>query len=173
MEPRRSAVQHFLSTAAAELVRREIARARGNEVCFVARVAEGGEVVEPRVLARGHAGAVLALVKDNELPRPGLLVHNHPSGLLDPSEADFAVAARLWELGLGFAITDNGASELYVVVEPPEPDEKEPLDLDAIEAELGPAGPLAIRHPRYEDRPQQRAFSRMIAELYNTGGVGV
>ncbi|HEX2076211.1 MAG TPA: helicase C-terminal domain-containing protein [Longimicrobium sp.] len=173
MEPRRSAVQHFLSTAAAELVRREIARARGNEVCFVARVAEGGEVVEPRVLARGHAAAVLALVRDREIPQPGLLVHNHPSGLLDPSEADFAVASRLWELGLGFAITDNDASELYVVVEPPEPDEKEPLDLDAIEAELGPAGPLAVRHPRYEDRPQQRAFSRMIAELYNTGGVGV
>ena len=171
MEPRRSAVEHFLSHAAAELIRREIARARGNEVCFVARVAEGGEVVEPRVLARGHAGAVLALVKDP--PQPGLLIHNHPSGLLEPSEADFAVASRLWELGVGFAITDNAAGELYIVVEPPDPDQHEPLDLDAIEAELGPAGPLALRHPRYEDRPQQRAFSRMIAELYNTGGVGV
>ncbi len=172
VEPsRRSAVAHFLSAAAAELIRAQIARARDNEVCFVARVAEGGEIVEPRVLARGHAGAVLALVKDP--PQPGFLIHNHPSGLLDPSEADFAVASQLWELGLGFAITDNDASELYVVVEPPEPDETEPLDLDAIEAELGPAGPLAIRHPRYEDRPQQRAFSRMIAGLYNTGGVGV
>jgi ATP-dependent DNA helicase DinG len=169
--PPRSAVEHFLSNAAAELVRREIARARGNEVCFIARVAEGAEVVEPRVLARGHAGAVLALVKDP--PQPGLLIHNHPSGLLEPSEADFAVAARLWELGVGFAITDNDASELYVVVEPPEPDEHEPLDLDAIDAELGPTGPLAVRHPRYEDRPAQRALSRMIAGLYNTGGVGV
>jgi ATP-dependent DNA helicase DinG len=169
--PPRSAVEHFLSTAAAELIRREIARARGNEVCFIARVAEGAEIVEPRVLARGHAGAVLALVKDP--PQPGLLIHNHPSGLLEPSEADFGVAARLWELGVGFAITDNDASELYVVVEPPEPDEHEPLDLDAIDADLGPTGPLAVRHPRYEDRPAQRALSRMIAGLYNTGGVGV
>ncbi|HEX6911888.1 MAG TPA: helicase C-terminal domain-containing protein [Longimicrobium sp.] len=169
--PPRSAVEHFLSAAAAELIRREIARARGNEVCFIARVAEGAEVVEPRVLARGHAGAVLALVKDP--PQPGLLIHNHPSGLLEPSEADFGVAARLWELGVGFAITDNVASELYVVVEPPEPDEHEPLDLDAIDADLGPTGPLAVRHPRYEDRPAQRALSRMIAGLYNTGGVGV
>ena len=169
--PARSAVEHFLSTAAAELIRSEIKRARGNEVCFIARVGEGAEVVEPRVLARGHAGAVLALVKDP--PQPGLLIHNHPSGLLEPSEADFGVAARLWELGVGFAITDNEASELYVVVEPPEPDEHEPLDLDAIDAELGPTGPLAVRHPRYEDRPAQRALSRMIAGLYNTGGVGV
>ena len=169
--PPRSAVEHFLSAAAAELIRREIARARGNEVCFIARVAEGAEVVEPRVLARGHAGAVLALVKDP--PQPGLLIHNHPSGLLEPSEADFGVASRLWELGVGFAITDNDARELYVVVEPPEPDETTPLDLDAIDADLGPTGPLAVRHPRYEDRPAQRALSRMIAGLYNSGGVGV
>jgi ATP-dependent DNA helicase DinG len=169
--PARSAVEHFLSTAAAELIRREIARARGNEVCFVARVSEGAEVVEPRVIARGHASAVLALVKDP--PQPGFLIHNHPSGLLEPSEADFAVASALWEQGLGFAITDNDATELYVVVEPPEPDEHEPLDLDSIDADLGPTGPLAVRHPRYEDRPAQRALSRMIAGLYNTGGVGV
>jgi ATP-dependent DNA helicase DinG len=169
--PPRSAVEHFLSTAAAELIRREIARARGNEVCFVARVSEGAEIVEPRVIARGHAGAVLALVKDP--PQPGFLIHNHPSGLLEPSEADFGVAAAFFEQGLGFAITNNDASELYVVVEPPDPDENEPLDLDAIDADLGPTGPLAIRHPRYEDRPAQRALSRMIAGLYNTGGVGV
>lgn len=167
----RSAVRHFLSAAAAEAIRAEIERARGNEVCFVARVGEGGEVVEPRVVARGHAAAVLALVKN---PEPGgLLVHNHPSGILEPSEPDFAVAAQLWEQGLGFAITDNAASELYVVVEPPEADAKEPIDLDAIDAALGRGGPLAGRHPRYEDRPQQRALSRMIAGLYNDGGVGV
>ena len=142
----RSAVQHFLSATAAEAIRAEIERARGNEVCFVARVAEGGEVVEPRVVARGHASAVLALVKN---PEPGgLLIHNHPSGLLEPSEADFSVAAQLWEQGLGFAITDNRAAELYVVVEPPESDDRDPLDLAALDADLGPGGPLALRHPR-------------------------
>lgn len=171
MEPRRSAVDLFLSQAAAETLRREIARARGNEVCFVARVAEAGEVVEPRVIARGNAGSVLALVKN---PEPGgLLIHNHPSGVLVPSEADFGVAAQLWEQGLGFAIIDNDAREMYVVVEPPDVDEHEPLDLDAIDADLGPDGPLAGRHPRYEDRPQQRALARMIGGLYNEGGVGV
>jgi ATP-dependent DNA helicase DinG len=160
-----------LGAAAAERIRAEIARARGNEVCFVARVGEGGEVVDPRVVARGHASAVPALVKD---PEPGgLLVHNHPSGILEPSEADFEVAARLWEQGLGFAITDNQASELYVVLEPPAAGEAEPLDLDAVEADLAPGGPLSLRHPRYEDRPQQRAMARMVADLYNGGGVGI
>jgi ATP-dependent DNA helicase DinG len=161
----------YLTLEASELVRREISRARGNEVCFLARVGEDGEVSEPRVVARGHATAVLAAVRS---PEPGgLLIHNHPSGRLEPSEADLAVAAQLWEQGLGFAITDNAASELYVVVEPPEEDRAEPLDLDRIDADLGPGGPIAGRHPRYEDRPQQRDLSRMIAGVYNGGGVGI
>jgi ATP-dependent DNA helicase DinG len=160
-----------LTPAAAESIRREIARARGNEVCFVAKIGENGEVHSPRVVARGNANAVLALVQPPE--GGGLLVHNHPSGHLVPSEADFGVAARLWEQGLGFAITDNDASELYVVVEPPDERRADPIDLDGLDADLGPGGALAARHPRYEDRPQQRELSRMIGELYNEGGVGI
>ncbi len=160
-----------LTPAAAELLRREIARAHGNEVCFVAKVDEDGRVHDPRVVARGTVDAVLALVKAPE--GGGLLIHNHPSGVLTPSEADFEVAARLWEQGLGFAIVDNDATEMYVVVEPPEEERNEPLDLDAIEADLGPGGPLSLRHPRYEDRPQQRAMARLVGELYNEGGVAI
>lgn len=161
----------FLGAAAAELVRREIRGARGNEVCFLARVAEDGEVLEPRVVARGHASAVLAAIRN---PEPGgLVLHNHPSGKLDPSEADFAVAAQLWDEGLGFAITNNDASELYVVVEPPAAKRIEPLLLDGIDADLGPGGPVAQAHPGYEDRPEQRALSRLIGGLYNDGGVGI
>ena len=160
----------FLGAAAAELVRREIRRARGNEVCFLVAIAEGGELVEPRVVARGHASAVLAAVKD---PEPGqILLHNHPSGTLDPSAADLEVAAQLWDQGLGFAITDNDASELYVVVEPPPGERREPLELDDIEAALAPGGPVSRAHPGYEDRPAQRELSRMIAGLYNDGGIG-
>ena len=161
----------FLGLAATEIVRREIKRARGNEVCFLAAVSADGEVQEPRVVARGHASAVLAAIRD---PEPGgIVLHNHPSGLLEPSDADLAVAAQLWEQGLGFAICDNNASELYVVLEPPALEQLDPLELDTIEAELGPSGALARRHPRYEDRPQQRALARMIADLYNEGGIGI
>jgi ATP-dependent DNA helicase DinG len=164
-------VDLHLGDAAAEVVRREIRRARGNEVCFLASVGEDGELVDARAVARGHASAVLAAVRD---PAPGsVLVHNHPSGVLEPSNADLEVAARLFDQGLGFAITDNDASELYVVVEPPAVEQLEPLDLDELEAELGPRGPVARAHPGYEDRPQQRALARMIGSLYNEGGVGI
>jgi ATP-dependent DNA helicase DinG len=169
--PATAAGELHLGAAAAERLRREIRRARGNEVCFLAAVGEGGEVQEPRVVARGNAEAVLAAIRS---PAPGgLVLHNHPSGVLEPSHADLDVAARLWEEGLGFAIVDNDATEMYVVVEPPASREAEPLDLDALEAELAPDGPVAALHAGYEDRPGQRALARLIGERYNAGGVAI
>lgn len=160
-----------LEAAAAELIRGEIRRARGNEVCFMAEVGEDGAISDPRVVARGHASAVLAAVRD---PDPGgVVLHNHPSGELTPSRADLEVAARLWDEGLGFAIVDNHAAELYVVVEPPVTSATEPLSLEEIDADLAPGGPVARRHPGYEDRPQQRDLARMIASAYNDGGIAI
>jgi ATP-dependent DNA helicase DinG len=160
-----------LSAEAAEVIRGEIERARGREVCFVAEVDGDRRVVEPRAVARGNRNAVLAAARDE--PQGGILIHNHPSGTLEPSDADLSVAARCWEEGLGTAITDNEASELYVVVEPPEPRVRVPLELDAVEALLGPGGPLSRVHPGYEDRPGQREMLRRVARRYNEGGVAL
>ena len=157
-----------LTPPAAEAIRTEIRRARGNEVCFVARVDEAGLVDAPRVVARGHRGAVLAAVREAEAG--SLVIHNHPSGELSPSDADLEIAALLYEQGLGLAITDNDVRELYVVVEPPSPREFEPLDLAEIERVLAPGGPLSRSHPHYEDRPMQRALAQAIAASYNEGG---
>jgi len=161
-----------LSPVAAERIRREVARAHGNEVSFLARVGDDGELLEPRVVARGNSTAVLAAVRN---PDPGgVLVHNHPSGALAPSHADLAVAQRLGEMGLGFAITNNEASSLYVVLAPPEEGPaRRPIDLDSLERDLAPEGPIARTHAAYEDRPQQRELSRLVGTLYNEGGIGI
>ncbi|CAN5846773.1 ATP-dependent DNA helicase DinG [soil metagenome] len=161
----------FLGRRAAEHMRREISRARGNEVCFLASILDSGEIAEPRVVARGNAEAVLAAIRVSE--PGGLVLHNHPSGELSPSNADLDVAARLWEEGLGFAIVNNDASDLYVVVHPPPVTELEPLDLDLLDRTLGPGGPIARRHAAFEDRPDQRALTRLIGERYNEGGIAI
>jgi ATP-dependent DNA helicase DinG len=159
------------SRNAALYVRAEIARARGNEVCFVARLGTDGSVEEVRVVARGHATAVLAAVRDAE---PGsLIIHNHPSGDLTPSEPDMRVASDLYASGMGLAITDNDARELYVVVEPPRTRSLEPIDDDELESLLGPDGPVSRSHPGYEDRPTQRDMARAVASAYNDGGIAV
>lgn len=166
---RPGAVPLRLDPEAAERMRLEIERAGGREVCFLATVTPDRVVVAPRAVARGNHAAVLAAARDE--PQGGVMIHNHPSGLLEPSDADLGVAARLFDEGLGTAITDNGATRLYVVVEPPEPRVRVPLDADALEALVAPGGALAERHGAYEDRPGQREMIRRVAEVYNDGGV--
>lgn len=160
-----------LPAEAAEHLRSEIARAGGREVCFLADVLSDRTVANPRAVARGNHAAVLAVARD--APEGGIMIHNHPSGRLDPSDADLAVAARVWEEGLGTAIIDNSASDLYVVVEPPAPRERTPLDLDGLAALIGPEGPLAGRFAGYEDRPGQREMLRLVAERYNEDGIAL
>ncbi len=160
-----------LSNEAVRRIKAEIAKAHGNEVCFVASVDETGLVAEPRVVARGHQAAVLAAVRD---ARPGQLVlHNHPSGPIEPSSADLEVAAHLYDNGLGFAITDNDARELYVVLEPATPRVVTPIDPEEMAALLAPAGPVSDVHNNYEDRPMQRDLTRAVTRAYNDGGVAV
>ncbi len=160
-----------LSPESRDRIRAEIERAGGREVCFLADVDERRVVLEPRAVSRGNFEAVLAAAKDAR--EGGVMLHNHPSGTLEPSDADLGVAAALYEQGLGTAILDNTATELYVVVEPPEPKERLPLDLDELEALLAPDGPLAGLHEGYEDRPGQREMLRAVARRFNEGGVTV
>ncbi|MDQ2767859.1 MAG: JAB domain-containing protein, partial [Gemmatimonadota bacterium] len=78
-------------------MRAAIKLAGGREVCFVATVDEEGIVRTARVVARGDVQSVLALPAVAE--RGEMLLHNHPSGLLEPSDADLVVAQRLHDGG--------------------------------------------------------------------------
>jgi ATP-dependent DNA helicase DinG len=101
-----------LSRAASAAVRTAIRLAGGNEVCFVCAVDDDGMITTARVVARGDVRSVLAMPGVAE--RGEMLLHNHPSGGLTPSDADLDVAARVHGNGVGFAITDNEGSLVYV-----------------------------------------------------------
>jgi ATP-dependent DNA helicase DinG len=160
-----------LEPRTAARLRAEIARAQGNEVCFIARISDDRRVTAARVVARGHARAVLAATRDAQ---PGsLVIHNHPAGDTTPSDADLAVAAELYAAGLGLAITNNTATTLHVVVAPPKLTELEPLDAERIARLLAPGGPLAGAHTGYEDRPTQRDMARAVTRVYNDGGIAL
>lgn len=159
----------ILDPGAAESIRLEVERAGGREVCFLAAVGPDGVITAPRAVARGNRAAVLAAARD--APPGGIMLHNHPSGLLEPSDADLAVAARLHEEGLGTGIVDNDARHLYVVVEPPIPRVREPLDPGALEMLVAPGGALADLHAGFEDRAGQRTMIREVTSTFNDGGV--
>ena len=166
-----SVVPLSLSPEAASRLRGEIERAGGREVCFLADVDEDRVVRAPRAVARGNFEAVLVAARDaNE---GSVMLHNHPSGLLEPSDADMRVAALLYDQGIGTAIIDNEATDLYVVVEPPAPKERVLLRSEDLDAVLAPGGALASRYRAYEDRPGQRDMLDAIVERFNEGGISI
>ncbi len=160
-----------LGARAAKAIRAAIKLAGGREVCFACDLDDEGAIETARVVARGDPVSVLALPGFAE--RGQMLVHNHPSGVLEPSDADMQVAARVYDDGIGFGIVDNAAEHLYVVVEVPDVEPKKLLDADEMERDLGEEGPIAREHAAFEDRPSQRAYAERIAKLYNTGGIGL
>ena len=168
-EPRRPEPDLILAPEAARRIREQIARAGGREVSFLATVTSERVIVDPRPVARGNRAAVLAAAADASAGE--IMLHNHPSGVLEPSDADLRAAGRLYEEGVGSGIVDNLARSLYVVVEPPAPSSLESLDIPALEALAAPGGALSRLHERYEDRPGQRAMLAEVARGYNQGGV--
>jgi ATP-dependent DNA helicase DinG len=160
-----------LAAAARGTIARAIAEAGGREVAFVADVAPDGSVTAAEVVARGTAESVLALA--GAAGRGQMAIHNHPSGVLEPSPADLDVAVRLHDAGVGFGIVNNDASELYVVVEVPKAHVAEPIDPVATANLLRPGGRIARLLGTPEDRPAQRDMAAYIADAYNEGGVAL
>ncbi len=158
-------------------MRTAITLAGGNEVCFVCTLDEQHMISHARVVARGDVRSVLAL--PGVAARGEMLVHNHPSGLLVPSQADMEVAARFHDSGVGFAIVDNEAKRLYVVVEVPKVAELVDVSLDDVDVVLGPHGAVAqamramTGSRSYEDRPSQRAMAAAVTACFNDGGVAL
>jgi ATP-dependent DNA helicase DinG len=148
---------------------KEISLAGGREVCFVAQMDRDGVITGARALARGTADMVLAL--PGGAARGEALLHNHPSGVLEPSAADLNVAARLHDAGVGFGILNNSATDLYMVVEIPRDRPVVPIDPFDIIDTLGEKGAVAQQLSRYEDRRSQRDMAAHIADGYNDGGV--
>jgi ATP-dependent DNA helicase DinG len=102
-----------------------------------------------------------------------MLLHNHPSGELEPSQADLSVAARLHDAGVGFGIVSNDATEVYVVVEIPRARGYEVIDPVDTARALGPQGVVAKALGTFEDRPSQRDMAAYVADTFNEGGVSL
>lgn len=147
------------------LLREAISAARGNEVFFLCST-EDGVVTSVRPLARGNESAVPAIV---QMARFGdVVIHNHPSGNLTPSNADISVASGLASSGIGFYIVNNRVSEIYVVVEPFKKESLEPLEEWEINRILGPEGIISARLAGYEVRNAQLQMAMDVSKAFNS-----
>ena len=95
-----------------------IDQAGGCEVLSAALCVAPDTYSDVRILARGTVDSAPAIIKSL---RPGeVLLHNHPSGKIRPSDPDLGVADICGKSGIGFAIHNNDCTEFYVAESPDE-----------------------------------------------------
>lgn len=157
--------------AAAMALAEGIAEAGGNEVFFAGTLDAQGRVAEVRIIARGHRSAVLAVMEAVGLRE--VVIHNHPSGELAPSEADMHLAGAFSANGHGVYIVDNDATRVYVVVEPFLSKDVQPLDTPTMAAAFAPNSRLAGVLPHFEVRPQQKRMMESVATAFNRDGISI
>ncbi|MDO3378482.1 helicase C-terminal domain-containing protein [Geoalkalibacter halelectricus] len=158
-------MDQFFTTDALALMRQAIDEARGNEVFFLGHTDAQRRVTQIEVLARGNAEAVPAILAACGFG--DVVIHNHPSGVLQPSAADIDIASHLGGLGIGFYIIDNAVSDLYRVVEAFAEQRREHLEPARIAAILGPEGVVARSLAGWEERPEQLRMAFAVGEAFN------
>jgi len=163
-------INAYLTPRARHDLAAAIAEAEGNEVFFVGRPASVGRIDEVEVFCRGHKTAVPAL---RQVGRPGeVVIHNHPSGHLTPSDPDISLASHYGQEGVGFMIVNNAVDGVYVVVEPLR-DTHRPVDEEEVSQFLaGPEG-LPSFLDGYEPRAGQLEMANAVRKAQNEDRVTV
>lgn len=164
-----SKINKYLSKKVCDKIHNEIIAASGNEVFFVGYIDDDLVVHDIQTVARGNeqaVPAVMQLAQDADV-----VIHNHPSGGLEPSNADLDIAASLDDFSVAFYIVNNNVDDIYVVVEPFEKKEAIPLESKQVEELLKPGGPISKNLPGYEDRPQQIEMIDYVIQAFNDAKV--
>ncbi len=155
----------YLSKDVQTALRQAILESGGNEVFCLGHTDQDQLVVELEVLARGNRQAVPAIL---QLCGPGdVVIHNHPSGYLEPSSPDMEIASSLGALAVGFYIVDNPVEKLYRVVEAFVPQQKALIDHAKVAALLGPEGQISKSLSGFENRPEQLRMAFAVTEALN------
>lgn len=139
--------------------------AGGNEVLSAATCVSEGVWDDARVIARGNHDSAPAIIRSL---RPGdIMMHNHPSGDIRPSDADINVASLCGKSGIGFAIHNNECTEFYVVVEPFVEKKPEVLSREEMIGYISRKGQIAAKLDNFEERAGQKELMGKIVDAVN------
>lgn len=164
-------IQDYFSAEVVAQIRAAVKEAGGNEVFFSGKIDENGTVVSVVAAAKGNAHSVP--VHFTEARNGHVLIHNHPSGNLVPSDADISVASVASENAQGFYIVNNECSEIYVVVKPVVQKSVSYIDVEEAGSYISDGGPLSVASENFEERPVQVHLLKKIAEAFNKNSIGV
>lgn len=156
------------SFEAAEKLRSAIDEAGGVEVFAIGRMGLDQHVADLDIHCRGNQNSVPALLRT---PRPGeVVIHNHPSGVLEASAADMQLAQLYGDDGIGVVIVDNAVKRALWVVEP-RVRRVERLDPEDVRAFFTHSIPKAI--PDFEQRDGQLQMAMDVAHAFNDGSIAM
>ncbi|MGO2118727.1 MAG: helicase C-terminal domain-containing protein [Fusobacterium sp.] len=109
-------IEDIIDAKSIKKMKEEIINSGENEVFFRGILNEDRVVSEVIPLARGNKYSVPAFLK--RMKRNEVIIHNHPSGYLYPSDSDIEVANVFGnKKDGGFYIINNEVNNIYVVME--------------------------------------------------------
>ena len=152
-------VAEFISAKAMEDMRLEISESGGNEVFFRGIPNGEGIVSEVEVIARGNSSSVAALL--NMMRKNEVIIHNHPSGVLIPSDEDVSISSMYGEVGGASYIVNNAVDDIYVIVPL-----KEFIKID-VDEYFGENGAIHKNFGKFEVRREQYEMAKFIENSMN------
>ncbi len=157
-------INEIISSSARNAMIKAIGEAEGNEIFFRGIPNEDGIVEDVVVLARGNKHSVPAIM--NKMKRREVIIHNHPSGHLYPSDPDVAIASMYANQKSGASyIINNDLTDIYVIVELT-PEENVAID---IKPYFERKGMLSQAFPEFEYRDEQLQMASVIEKGLNEG----
>lgn len=145
--------------------------ADGNEVFFVGKTNDLLVVEEVSVIARGNDFAVP--VVRGAASRSDVIIHNHPSGELKPSQNDLSIAHDMATEDVASFIVNNDVDNIYVIIEPFDKKDKVEIDAGEMTESLSPGGIVSKNLNGYEHRPEQLAMIAKVSEAFNNKKIAV
>ncbi len=149
----------------------EIEAADGNEILIIGYTDDEKKVINTEIAAHGNQISVPALKQ--YMHKGDVILHNHPSGNLNPSEADIDIASRLGNQGIGFYIINNSVDDIYIVAEPVLIKRVQPIDSFEILKLLKPGGRLASIFDEYEERESQIVMLETVIDSFNNNTISI
>ncbi len=162
---------NYLSGDVIKAMRQSIEEALDNEVFFIGYTDDNLIVNRVEVIARGHKTAVPAVT---EMAQDGdVVIHNHPSGKMAPSEADLSIAGYLDGFQVAFYIVNNPVDDIYAVIEPFSKKETKHIDTEKIKAYLLEGGSVRKKLAGFENRREQRLMIDYVCTAFNEDKIAV
>ena len=152
-------VAEFISAKAMEDMRLAISESGGNEVFFRGIPDGEGLVSAVEVIARGNSNSVAALL--NMMRKNEVIIHNHPSGVLIPSDEDVNISSIYGEVGGASYIVNNTVDDIYVIVPL-----KEFIKID-VDEYFGENGVIHRNFGKFEVRREQYEMAKFIENSMN------